>query len=115
MKTTYVVFYPDGTETAGECEMKEQPTYDEINAVVRPLIRTLLTKSDYFEHVTVLHEGERRDMFVDDEGQAKNLDRNEKATTVYRHNWLTAHPETEPETVPYIYGDAVLFGRRIWY
>ncbi len=115
MKTTYVIFYPDGSSTEGSCDLEEQPGYDAINAVVRPLIRTLLTKSDHMEHVTVLHEGERRDMFVDDEGQRKDLDRNEAATSIYRNNWMTHYPKTDPETIPYIYGDAVLFGRRIWF
>jgi hypothetical protein len=114
--TKYVAYKADGKVYDGTAEMAEQPTYNEINALVRPLISTMLTTHDYIEHVTVLHEGERRDMFVDEQGEAKNLPRNEAATTVYRNNWLTAHPKADPESIPYVYGDAVLFtSRQIWF
>lgn len=116
MKTKYIAIRTDGSTTEGECELDEEPKYDAINAVVRPLIATLVTKRDDIEHVTVLHEGERRDLFVDDAGERKNLPRNEEATTIYRHNWITQHPKVDPETMPYIYGDAVFFPhRRIWW
>ena len=114
--TQYTAYKADGKVYDGTAEMSEQPTYDEINALVRPLIGTLLTTHDHIEHVAVRHEDERRDMFVDEEGQKKNLPRNEAATTIYRHNWMTAYPDTDPESLPFIYGDAVLFPhRRIWF
>jgi hypothetical protein len=115
MKTDYIVYRTDGTTTEASCELAEHPGLDAINAVVRPLIGTLLTKYDHLEHVAVMIDGERRDLFVDEDGQAKRLERNEAATTHYRRSWLTAYPKTDPETLPYIYGDAVLFGRRIWF
>lgn len=115
MKTSYIVFRSDASVGAGECDLPEEPGLDQINAVVRPLIRTLLTKHDHIEHVLVKVDGEYTDMFVDDEGQSKQLPRNERATTVYRNNWLTQHPQDDPESLPYIYGDAVLFSRRIWW
>jgi hypothetical protein len=116
MKTELTIYLTDGTTRAGTCELAEHPTYDAINAVVRPLLKTMLTKHDHIEHVYVLgHDGERADMFVDDEGQMKDLPRNEAATAIYRRAWLAHQPDTAPDSLPCIYGDAVLFGRRIWF
>ena len=115
MKTGYSIYLTNGTRVDATCELAETPGYDAINAVVRPLISTLLTTHDYIEHVAVLVDGERRDMFVDEDGQNKRLPRNEAATTHYRRSWMTTYPKHDPETLPYIYGDAVLFKRRIWF
>lgn len=80
---------------------------------LRPLLVELLEGGDP-EHVSVLHHGQRADMFVDGDG-AGVLPRNEVATTVYRNNWLTQHPGTAPETLPAVYGLAVLTSRRVWF
>lgn len=77
------------------------------------ILRGLLDGADY-EHVAVLHDGKRADMFVDEESACKGLPRNEAATSVYRCNTLTQRPETDPETLPAIYGPAVLFDVRVW-
>ena len=45
----------------------------------------------------------------------KNLPRNEKATAIYRNNWLTQHPNTDPEMMAFIVGPAVVFSDRVWY
>jgi hypothetical protein len=115
MNTAFTLYRADGTDTEGVVSMKQAPTLHEIDAVVRPLISTLLTTHDHSEHVTVFKDDERMDMFVDDAGQAKGLPRNEQATTLYRTNWMNAYPHTDPETLPFIYGDAVLFHRRVWF
>lgn len=83
-----------------------------------PAIRELITPlldGGGLEHVTVLHDGQRADMFVDDESVGKGLPRNEAATAIYRNNWLTQHPDAEPESLPAIYGPAVLFSQRVWF
>ena len=55
------------------------------------------------------------DMFVDEDGFTKNLPRNEKATAIYRNNWLTQYPNTDPEMMAFIVGPAVVFSDRVWY
>jgi hypothetical protein len=57
------------------------------------------------------------DMFVDDEGAVPDhgLPRNEQATAIYRNNWLTNNKGTDPETLPAIYGCAILFMGRVWF
>lgn len=69
-----------------------------------------------YEHVAVLWEGGRRDMFVG-ESSAENGRhiRNIRATEIYRNNWLTQHPGTDPESLPAISGPAVLFDQIVWF
>lgn len=50
--------------------------YDQINALVRPLV------GGEIEHVAVLYNNKRQDMFVDENGQYKDLPRNEIATAM---------------------------------
>lgn len=75
-------------------------------------IRTMLKVrlEDDPEHVTVLYEGNRRDMFVGAESaiNGKHI-RNVRATEIYRNNWLTHHPGTDPESMPAVSGPAILF------
>lgn len=108
MLTRYTVFRPDGTRSDHEIDWPEEPGYDAISALVRPLL-----DGQPLEHVFVLHNGARRDLFVDEEGAMNGLPRNEAATAIYRNNWLTRHPGTDPETIPAIYGVAILFPDRI--
>ena len=124
MKTTYTVLRADGTKETGEVDWPEQPEFGQIKAFVTPLIPSLtgvgpdgkpLPRFAWHEHVAVLWEGERRDMFVDEHFIEKRLPFNEEATKVYRNNWLTMHPDADPETLPPIHGDAVIFGRRVWF
>ena len=117
MQTTYTVFRVDGTSTDYTVDLPEDPGYDRIKGLVQPLISSLTLSGPYswFEHVTVLFRDERCDMFVDEHGLSKQLPRNDAATVVYRNNWLTRYPEKDPELLPSIRGDAVLFHRRIWF
>lgn len=86
------------------------PGYDRLREVVEPLL-----DGCNMERVNVLHEGRYTDMFVDETGALKSLPRNDEATAIYRNNWLTHNPGTDPESMPAIYGTAVLFGRRVWF
>lgn len=62
------------------------------------------------EHVAVLYKGHRRDMFVGETSAINDRHiRNVRATEIYRNNWLTRHPGTDPESLPAISGPAVLF------
>ena len=111
MKFCYTIYRADGTEEQGEVDWPEHPSYVQIKTLTEPIVGGPL------EHVTVLHDGERADMFVDELGHMRKSGpkpRNEKGTTIYRNNWLTRHPEAEPESLPHIVGDVVLFHRVVW-
>jgi hypothetical protein len=112
MKTEYTIFSP-GSRDGERCEVDwpQEPSYKTIAALIEPLI-----DGADLEHVTVLHDGERHDMFVDEQG-AQNwkagypLPVNDRATEIYRCNWLTQHPEVDPASLPSVHGTAVLFHR----
>lgn len=78
-------------------------SYAGLRGVIEPLL-----DGQEMEHVTVLYEDQRRDMFVDGRGMLKGLARNETATAIYRANWLKHHPGN-PEALEWIAGTAVLF------
>jgi hypothetical protein len=63
---------------------------------------------EHAEHVAVLFNGKRAHMFVDEMGHHEGLPRNDAATAIYRANWLAQHPDCDPETLPWIAGDAVV-------
>jgi hypothetical protein len=107
MQTSYQILEVHGKVTTGSVDWPEEPGYDLFRALLDPIIGR-------FEHVAVLHEGGRRDMFVN-EMSAFDMPRNEAATRIYRNNTLTRSPETDPESIPAIHGPAVLFGRRVWF
>src|ERR1700733_9894802 len=109
MKTVYHVYRVSATPETHEVEWPNAPSFKTIDALIRPLL-----DDNYLEHVSVLHNGKRVDMFVDEEGRVKGLPRNEAATAIYRNNWLTQHPGTDPESLAFIVGTAVLFDRIVW-
>jgi hypothetical protein len=108
--TTYHILAIDGSRTTHIVEWPRDPGYRAIQTLIEPILA-----GGNLEHVAVLHEGQRRDMFVDEDGHSKRLPRNEAATRIYRTNWLTQHPGVDPEELPCIVGPAVLFDRIVWY
>ena len=98
---TMTVYHTDGREEVMETNLPRRPSVNQLNA--------------YTEHVNVLVGSRYTDMFVDEDGFTKNLPRNEKATAIYRNNWLTQHPNTDPEMMAFIVGPAVVFSDRVWY
>lgn len=110
MNTTYHIYHVDGTVTDHEIDWPRSPGYDKIKALLTPILNRAP-----LEHISVLHDGKARDMFVAEEGLLKNLRRNEKATAIYRNAWLTQYPKAEPEDLNFIVGPAILFDRRIWF
>lgn len=101
------IYRADGTSEMREVEKPEG--YDAIRALVEPHL-----DGARMEHVTILLNGKRSDMFVDEFSRIHNLPRNEKATAIYRANWLSRYPETEPEEMPWIAGPAVVFSEMVW-
>ena len=113
MFTTYEVITADDKEPIkGEvANWPIDPGYDAIKIVVAPW----LGDGNDMEHVTVIHNGKRTDMFVDEIGALKRLPVNCRATAIYHANFLQYHPGEDTSELPKIHGTAVLFHRRIWY
>lgn len=110
MQTTYMVMIPGQEPTTHEVDWPHAPSLPRIRSVVTPVLN-----GGDLERVAVLYDGQRRDMFVDEDGHAKGLPRNEAATKIYRAYWLSQHPNDEPESLPYVVGPAVLFtSRQVW-
>ena len=110
MQTIIQIFRPGQPVEKRSVEFKgDKPSYANLKAVIKPLL-----DGAGLEHVAVLWNGGRRDMFVDECGQLKGLPRNDEATKVYRNNWLTQHPKTDPEAMPWIAGPAILFDDVVW-
>ncbi len=110
MHTSYTLFLPDGTEIDGVVDLDAEPSFQALDAFMRPFL-----DGAELEHVTVWHEGAYTDMFVDEIGLLKGLPRNDKATAIYRASWLTHQdPDADPETLAFIAGPAVLFHRKVW-
>ena len=110
MKTLMLVLQPNGDERSVTLDLPEKPNYDQLKKALEPYF-----KEAYTEHVNVLTDEGYTDMFVDEDGFTKHLQRNEKATKLYRNNWLKQHPHVHPESMNYIVGPAVIFNRRVWY
>jgi hypothetical protein len=108
--TPYWVMTVDGLRHEFKVQWPEKPDYDTLRTLVEPLLGGF-----YMEHVSVLHEGQARDMFVDQNGRLKELRRNEAATKIYRSAELKRRPKTNPEALHDIRGPAVLFMRRVWW
>lgn len=107
--TQFTILRADGSEEVRNTRMHDKPGY----MVLQLLVKQYLT-CEYAERVRVLHDGQAVDMFVDESGLDKGLPRNEKATTIYRNNVMTHEPGTDPESLPWVVGDAVLFSRSVW-
>ena len=117
MKTEYSIYRAGhASPERHEIDWPDDPGYDRIKTLVEPL----LGAGEPLEHVAVLYNGERHDMFVSEVGQLQLTTRgplpiNAAATAVYRCNWLTHHPDTNPDDLPNIAGVAVLFHRPVWF
>lgn len=89
--------------------MSDAPRWLEIKALVRRHLGDCT-----IEHITVLHEKQRRDMFCDEDFQAKELPFNELATSIYRAWTMSQRPGQDPNKLPAVCGPALLFGRIVW-
>ncbi|MBC6714772.1 hypothetical protein H9Q09_01050 [Aurantimonas sp. DM33-3] len=90
--------------------LKPEPSYDHLKELLAPIFQP-----GGFEHLTVLYQGERRDMFVGENSALGSQPRNITATAIYRNAWLTRNPLDDPESLPPVCGAAVLFSRRVWF
>lgn len=112
MRTTITIMRPNAEpEIRSLFALPAQPSSVQLHEIVDPLIGTR-----DMERVNVFWEGAYTDMFVDGASFHKGLPRNEQATRIYRNNWLThKDPKADPESLPAIYGPAVLFSRKVWF
>lgn len=117
MKTAYRIYRVGQPPEDGVIDWPSEPGFRQIAELVEPL----LGENEPLEHVSVLYQGERRDMFVCEHGHMElrhrhQLPINDAATAIYRNHWLTKHPETDPGSLPEIAGTAVLFpDRQVWF
>lgn len=87
-------------------------TESEVSSADWRVIRVMLTEhlGEPPEHVAVLFEGARRDMFVGETSAINGrVIRNIRGTEIYRNNTMTRSPRTDPESLPAVSGPAVLF------
>lgn len=116
MKTEYTIYRPgEGAAERGEVDWPQSPTYETMKALIEPI----LGEGEPLEHVTVLFNGKRADMFVSELSHVALTTRaplrhNDRATNIYRTNWMAQHPDQDSETLPSIAGTAVLFHRLVW-
>lgn len=110
MKTVLQIIPPTGEIQTVEVDMAPKPSLHDLEAVLNPYFGRA-----YTEHVNVLTNNGYTDMFVDEDGFSKSLSRNERATEIYRRNWMESHPNTEPEKLNFIVGTAIVFDRRVWF
>lgn len=107
--TKYLVIHVDGTLEERSVDWPPEPSLMQFKQLIDPIVGGEL------EHVRVLFGGQATDMFVDESGIQKGVSRNEQATVIYRNNMLTREPDTDPESLPAVYGTAVLFFNRVWF
>ena len=113
--THYDVIQVDGTVSSHVIDWPHEPGYKKIKALVDPL----LGAGEPLEHVSVLHDGKRKDMFVSELGHVELTTRrplpiNATATKIYRAAALSNDPGAHPDELPDIAGVAILFHRIVW-
>lgn len=110
---SYRILHTTGRETRGRTTV---PADDKKAWVtIKALIQGVIGEDADLEHVRVWEGDQYRDMFVDEIGAIKRLPLNKAATDLYRANAL-AHerPRPDPETMPAVHGDAIVFAQQVW-
>jgi hypothetical protein len=112
MKTKLRLIPVEGEPEDREVELAETPTYGALRALVEPLLH-----GGDMERGRVWYQDAYRDMLVDENGIAKDLPVNERATAIYWANTLAHTPGPHlTETWAEIRGPAVLFpDRLVWF
>ena len=105
-----IVFTPGTSELIRhQITIPQEPHYGDLNKAIGPLIGGGIKN---IEHVTVLFDGVRADMFVDDESASKGLEVNQAATRVYHE--ASRRRGDDMTAAPRIYGVAVLSKKILW-
>lgn len=109
MDTTFLIMRPGRETETQTADLPLEPGYDRLKQLIRPLL-----DGHDLEHVTVLYGDRRADMFVDEMGGCKGLPVNDAATAIYRAAAMRREPDTDPDSLPAIFGTAILFERIVW-
>lgn len=104
IKTKYWVYRVGQPVTEGDVEFERF-------AELKPLINGLV--EGRLEHVAVLFEGRRADMFVEEYSASSNPP-NLEATKIYHASSLSRDPGADVSSWPMIHGTAVLFEKIVW-
>lgn len=127
MNTRLIVLHPSGQQVKTTVDLPERPKYGDLSNVMRRFLGTYSDPrggepvAELMEHVSVLVDGERRDMFVCELGDCKLRTRgplpfNPQASALMRAVTLAERPDADPDTLAKVCGVAVLFdGRRVWF
>lgn len=116
VETKYTVYHPDGKTEDHSLMLQHDPGYD----ALKKIMARHLGEGNWLEHVTVLHDGKPKDMFVDEEGLLKGLPVNIAATEIYHTYSKQQNPSgyaaaaMSGQLSP-IVGVAILFHRRVWF
>lgn len=110
IQTRLTILQPDGKTEERTADLPAHPGVDMLRSLLTPLFDGVV-----MEHVSVIHDGCRADMFVDGDAIDRGLPRNEAATAIYRYYSLSRTPARDAESLPAIYGTAILFHRRVWF
>ena len=112
MKIAYTLIRADGLIESHTDEFPGEPEgwYGE----VRRLFSRHFGEDVFYEHVNVWHQGQYRDMFVDETGALKGLPVNAEASEIYHANVKAHFPDEANDDMPLIYGDALLFEQKVW-
>lgn len=108
MMTALHIFHVDGAIEDRTADLPERPSLAALHALCDPIVGGVA------EHVTVLGEDGPQDLFVHETGVNDGLPLNPNATALYRRAWLSRNPDADPDSLPYVAGVAVAFGRRVW-
>lgn len=104
-KLTYHIYRP------GQPVEHAEKVWDGSFSEIRPTINELV--DGRLEHVAVLFNGRRADMFVE-EHSAGNMPVNDEATKIYHASSLSREPGADTRDWPKVYGVAVVFDQIIW-
>ena len=115
METKYTIMNPDGTAWNGTIDWPREPGYARLRIFLEPTLRGELEQVSVLADFTGGDNFIPSDMFVNERGADVKLPRNEAATTLYRRASMLRMPTRDPEDLPFIFGTAVLFSRRVWF
>lgn len=104
-KLTYHVYRPG--KPVEHAEKLWTGSFSEIKPLINELVEGRL------EHVAVLFNGKRADMFVE-EHSAGNMPVNDEATKIYHAASLSREPKADTSDWPKVYGVAVVFDQIVW-
>lgn len=122
MKTDLQILRANGKIEHRTVELPDEPEYEQLRAIIEPIVSEQRGRPAGFEHVAVLGKDRNpTDMFVDEFGALPPaLPINDNATRVYhrasieRGEFVSARAGIIADA-PKIHGDAVLFMRRVWF